>query len=52
MLKENPDIGVFLLECSDIPPFSNAIVAATGKPVFDFISAAHMIYASLEPPTY
>ncbi len=52
MLKENPDIGVFLLECSDIPPFSNAIATATGKPVFDFISAAHMIYAALEPPTY
>ena len=52
MLAENPDIGAFLLECSDIPPFSKAIAEKTGLPVFDFISAAHMIYAALEPKGY
>lgn len=52
MLANNPDIGAFLLECSDIPPFSKAIAEKTGKPVFDFISAAHMIYAALEPNGY
>lgn len=52
MVAENPDIGAFLLECSDIPPFTKAIAEKTGKPVFDFISAAHMIYAALEPAGY
>lgn len=35
-VKENPDIGAFVLECTDLPPFSKKIGEATGLPVFDF----------------
>jgi len=35
---ENPDIGAFLLECSDMPPHAHAIQNAVGLPVFDFIT--------------
>ena len=38
MVKENPDIGAILLECSDMPPYAYAIQAATNRPVFDFIT--------------
>lgn len=31
-----PNIGAFVLECTDLPPFSAAIRKATGLPVFDF----------------
>lgn len=31
-----PSIGAFVLECTDLPPFAQAIRDATGKPVFDF----------------
>jgi hypothetical protein len=38
ILKEDPDVGAFLLECSDMPPYAWAIQSATGKPVYDFIT--------------
>jgi hypothetical protein len=35
-LESFPSIGAFVLECTDLPPFSQAIRVATGKPVYDF----------------
>jgi hypothetical protein len=37
MREECPELGGFLLECSDLPPYSAAIQAAVGLPVFDWI---------------
>ena len=34
-LEANPDIGAFVLECTNLPPYSAAIKAATGRPVWD-----------------
>jgi len=34
----NPDIGAFVLECTNLPPYSEAIKAATGRPVWDAVS--------------
>lgn len=33
--QDYPDIGAYVLECTEMPPFSDAIRAATGLPVFD-----------------
>ena len=49
---KNPDMGAFVFECSDIPPFANAVAQATGLPVFDFISLAHLVYRAIEPVKY
>ena len=38
VLQEDNQVGAFLLECSDLPPYGSAIQRATGKPVFDWIS--------------
>ena len=35
-VKEHPEIGAFVLECTDLPPFAPAISEATGLPVFSF----------------
>lgn len=38
LVEEHPDIKAILLECSDMPPYAYAVQAATGRPVFDFIT--------------
>jgi aspartate/glutamate racemase len=52
LLKKNKDIGAFVFECSDIPTFAKATSEATGLPVFDFISFAHLVYWALIPRCY
>ncbi len=41
--KQYPDVGAFVLECTDMPPFSKAIRSATGLPVFDFITLVNYV---------
>jgi len=36
--KEHPDAHAFLLECTELPPYADAIRHATGLPVFDAIT--------------
>jgi hypothetical protein len=38
LLRDWPDITAFVLECHNLPPFSAALGARTGKPVFDILS--------------
>lgn len=40
-------VGAFVLECTDLPPFSTAVREATGKPVFDFQTMMYMIAQAL-----
>ncbi|MBR3260107.1 MAG: aspartate/glutamate racemase family protein, partial [Firmicutes bacterium] len=35
-VKDHPEIGAFVLECTDLPPFGPAIREATGLPVYSF----------------
>ena len=37
-LAENPGARAFLFECTELPPYSDAVRAATGIPVFDAIT--------------
>jgi hypothetical protein len=43
---ENPKLGAFLFECSMLPPYSHAAQAATGLPVFDFITMINLFQKS------
>ncbi|MDQ0322674.1 Asp/Glu/hydantoin racemase [Pararhizobium capsulatum DSM 1112] len=38
LVEEHPEVRSILLECSDLPPYAHAVQAATGRPVFDFIT--------------
>ncbi len=52
LLKKHPDVGAIVFECSDIPPHAHAVAKATGLPVFDFISLAHLVYSACFPRPY
>ena len=38
LLNKYPDIGAFVLECTNMPPYAHAIRLATGLPVFDIVT--------------
>jgi hypothetical protein len=44
VLADEPSVGAFLLECSDLPPYSAAIQRATGLPVFDWIGFINYVH--------
>ncbi len=47
-MVKNSNIGAFVLECTDLPPFSNAVRKATGCPVFDFITLTNFVYQGIK----
>lgn len=46
-VEENPRIGAFIMECTDLPPFSQAIRETTGRLVFDFITLVNYVNKAL-----
>jgi len=40
VLEDNPKISAILLECTELPPYADALRAATDLPVWDAITAA------------
>lgn len=38
VLKKYPDAAAFVMECTELPPYSDAVRKATGLPVFDGIT--------------
>jgi aspartate/glutamate racemase len=52
IVQEDPSVGAFLLECSDLPPYSHAISQATGLPVFDWASFIDYVQRAVNPRPY
>ncbi len=52
IMAEEDEIGAFLLECSDMPPYSYAVQAATQRPVFDFIGMITFLCRSVTQKRY
>merc|ERR1719335_698356 len=47
-LLEHPKIRCFLLECTELPPYSDAIRAATGLPVYDAITSCNFFMSGCQ----
>lgn len=46
-LDTHPAIRAFVLECTDLPPYSAAIRARSGLPVFDFITMVDYLHSTI-----
>ncbi len=47
--QEHPDLGAILLECTDLPPFANAVQKAVNLQVYDLLSMVALIHKSFSP---
>lgn len=52
LVAGNNHVGAILLECSEFPPYSAAVQAATQLPVFDFVSLVNYFTGALRPSAY
>ena len=47
MIEAHPKVKLLLLECSLLPPYGAAVQAATGLPVFDYITMIDYVYSTV-----
>lgn len=52
LVRRHSNIGAILCECTNLPPHSAAIAAATGRPVFDIIGFVEWFAQAISPPSY
>ena len=45
MVKEHPDIGAIVLECTEFPPYAHAIQNAVRLNVWDFVTMTEFMHA-------
>ena len=45
MIKEHPDVGAVVLECTEFPPYAHAIQNAIRRNVWDFVTMAEFMHA-------
>ena len=48
--QEHPDLGAILLECTDLPPFADAVRKAVNLPVYDLLTMLALIHRSFAHP--
>ena len=48
LVRENPDIGAIVLECTDLPPCASAIRKSTGLAVFDIVTLLNMVFYAVK----
>jgi len=47
-VKANPKLRAIIFECTELPPYSDAVREATGLPVFDSITTSNAFIASMQ----
>ena len=51
-VKGGKPIGAFVLECTELPPYTGALRAALPVPVFDSVQLINFIQKGRSPPDY
>jgi len=44
MLKENPDVGAIIFECTQLPPYAAAVQKSLNLPIFDIVTLTNMVF--------
>lgn len=52
LLRENPDVGSIVSECTNFAPYSHTITREFGVPVFDVVTLLKWFHAGLTPHDY
>ncbi|WP_020674609.1 aspartate/glutamate racemase family protein [Geopsychrobacter electrodiphilus] len=52
LVIRNPGVRSILLECSLMPPYSEAVQGATGLPVYDYITMINHAYSAIKAKHY
>src|SRR5437879_6990382 len=47
LVSDYPDVGAIVLECTNMPPYTEAIQRETGLPVFDIVSLVTLVHVAL-----
>lgn len=51
-VKDHPDVGAIVLECTDLPSFAHRIMQKVNRPVFDIITLTNMVYQAVIKKKY
>ncbi|MFL5254889.1 MAG: aspartate/glutamate racemase family protein [Rhodopila sp.] len=52
LLREHPDVGAVVLECTNMPPYAKALQAELETPVFDVYSLVTWLRAGVRPRSF
>jgi len=52
LVKENPEMGALVIECTDLPPFAHLIQQKANVPIFDIITLTNMVYEAVVRTNY
>jgi hypothetical protein len=52
LVRDHPEVGAIVLECTNMPPYACAVQEAVGLPVFDIHTLIRMFYDALHQRRY
>ena len=52
LVTRHPDVGAFVLECTNMPPYSAALQQEFGLPVYDIYTMINWFHAGLRPRVF
>ena len=52
MVREHPEVGAIIFECTNMPPYAGAVSQALGLPVYDILTLANYVMSGVFRSAY